>query len=65
MVTVYCTMPLDVVKTKIQGLESVKYGNPIKCLKVIVKEEGITGLWKGSTPRLGRLIVTHSFFIIH
>ncbi|KAI8926308.1 mitochondrial carrier domain-containing protein [Entophlyctis helioformis] len=56
IVTVYTTMPLDVVKTRMQGLDAGKYKHSIDCLATVVRTEGVKALWKGSTPRLGRLI---------
>ncbi|KAJ3218536.1 hypothetical protein HDU67_005095 [Dinochytrium kinnereticum] len=57
IVTVYTTMPLDVLKTKMQGLEArAEYKNTLDCLVKTVKGEGVFALWKGATPRLGRLI---------
>jgi hypothetical protein len=52
-------MPLDVLKTKMQGIEAKQlYSNSIDCLVKTVKNEGVLALWKGATPRLGRLIVS-------
>lgn len=57
IVTVYSTMPLDVVKTKMQSLDAKKhYSSSIDCLFKIVKSENVFALWKGTTPRLARLI---------
>ncbi|CAO3681375.1 hypothetical protein G6F70_004114 [Rhizopus microsporus] len=57
IVTVYSTMPLDVVKTRMQGLDAkILYKNSIDCLIQVVKQNGIFSLWKGTTPRLARLI---------
>jgi solute carrier family 25 citrate transporter 1 len=57
IVTVYTTMPLDVVKTRMQSLEARElYKNSIDCLVKVVKQNGIFSLWKGTTPRLARLI---------
>ncbi|TPX67689.1 hypothetical protein SpCBS45565_g03553 [Spizellomyces sp. 'palustris'] len=57
IVTVYSTMPLDVMKTRMQALNAKElYRNSFHCLYRIVTEEGIRALWKGATPRLGRLI---------
>jgi solute carrier family 25 citrate transporter 1 len=55
-VTVYSTMPLDVVKTKMQSLDAQKYKNIFTCVSSVIKEQGVLALWKGATPRLGRLI---------
>ncbi|KAG0145168.1 hypothetical protein CROQUDRAFT_94145 [Cronartium quercuum f. sp. fusiforme G11] len=56
VVTVYCTMPLDVIKTRMQSLEArTKYANSFDCAYQIFKFEGVTRFWKGTTPRLVRL----------
>ncbi|KAJ2786030.1 hypothetical protein GGI15_001738 [Coemansia interrupta] len=54
VVTVYATMPLDVVKTRMQG--SGEHGSALRCARTIVGEEGPRALWKGATPRLARLM---------
>ncbi|KAI7906327.1 mitochondrial carrier domain-containing protein [Cokeromyces recurvatus] len=57
IVTVYSTMPLDVVKTRMQGLDAkTLYKNSVDCLIKVVKQNGVFSLWKGTTPRLVRLI---------
>lgn len=59
IITVYSTMPLDVVKTRMQGLDARNlYKNSFDCLIKVVKDNGILSLWKGTTPRLTRLIVS-------
>lgn len=55
-VSVYATMPFDVVKTQMQGLEASKYTGAVNCGMTVAKEGGITALWKGTTPRLGRVM---------
>jgi len=54
-VSVYATMPFDVVKTRMQGLEASQYRSSGHCLLKVAKEEGVVALWKGSTPRLSRV----------
>jgi solute carrier family 25 citrate transporter 1 len=59
-VTVYATMPLDVIKTKMQGLKAKElYRNSFHCGWTVLKEEGLFAFWKGATPRLSRLLVSH------
>lgn len=59
IVTVYTTMPLDTVKTRMQSLEAKKeYRGTFHCFARIFKEEGLLTFWKGATPRLGRLILS-------
>jgi solute carrier family 25 (mitochondrial citrate transporter), member 1 len=55
-ITVYSTMPLDVAKSRLQGLDGDRYKNVFNCLGMIVRENGVLSLWTGATPRLGRLI---------
>lgn len=47
--------PVDVVKTRMQGLESHRYTSAFDCAKKIWQHEGITGFYKGTVPRLGRV----------
>lgn len=59
LVTVYTTMPLDVVKTRMQSLEArAQYRNSFHCAYRIFTEEGISRFWTGTTPRLARLVVS-------
>ncbi|KAF8928592.1 hypothetical protein BGZ58_009553 [Dissophora ornata] len=56
IVTVYTTMPLDVVKTKMQGLKAKElYSGALDCAWKLFKNEGILAFWRGATPRLARL----------
>ncbi|KAI4601665.1 hypothetical protein KJ359_011796 [Pestalotiopsis sp. 9143b] len=58
VVTVYCTMPFDVLKTRMQSQSGVGSQNLVQSLSTIVREECIKGLWKGTTPRLARLSIS-------
>ncbi|KAG0339594.1 hypothetical protein BG004_006752 [Podila humilis] len=59
IVTVYTTMPLDVVKTKMQGLNAKElYGGVVDCAWKVFKNEGVLSFWRGATPRLARLIMS-------
>jgi len=59
LVTVYTTMPLDVVKTRMQSLEArAQYRNSFHCAYRIFTEEGIFRFWTGTTPRLTRLVLS-------
>jgi len=53
--SVFGNTPVDVVKTRMQGLDSHKYNGVIDCVKQIMKNEGLKGFYKGTTPRLGRV----------
>ncbi|KAJ3319762.1 hypothetical protein HDV06_005963 [Boothiomyces sp. JEL0866] len=56
VITVYATMPFDVVKTRLQSLNANQYNSFVDCFAKVLKNEGVGALWKGATPRLGRLI---------
>lgn len=59
IITVYTTMPIDTVKTRMQSLEANKmYSGTINCFYRIFKDEGAATYWKGATPRLGRLVLS-------
>jgi solute carrier family 25 citrate transporter 1 len=58
IITVYCTMPLDNLKTRLQAIgASERYSGSLNCLTTVVRVEGVKALWKGTTPRLMRLMV--------
>ncbi|KAF7327869.1 Mitochondrial tricarboxylate transporter [Mycena kentingensis (nom. inval.)] len=58
LVTVYTTMPLDVVKTRMQSLDAKsQYRNSFHCAYRIFTEEGVLRFWTGTTPRLLRLVM--------
>jgi len=54
-ISVYATMPFDVVKTRMQGLEAKQYSGSWNCFTTIVKDEGVMKLWNGTVPRLSRV----------
>ncbi|CAG89203.1 DEHA2F11352p [Debaryomyces hansenii CBS767] len=57
--TVYTTMPIDTVKTRMQALGADKlYTSTLNCFVKIFKEEGLLTFWRGATPRLGRLVLS-------
>ncbi|KAJ1642442.1 hypothetical protein LPJ64_005716 [Coemansia asiatica] len=57
IVTVYATMPLDVVKTRMQGMSDAgAYKSSVRCAVGIVTQDGVWALWRGATPRLARLM---------
>ncbi|KAG5724711.1 hypothetical protein E4T56_gene3652 [Termitomyces sp. T112] len=59
LVTVYTTMPFDVIKTRMQSLEArQQYRNSFHCAYRIFTEEGILRFWTGTTPRLTRLVLS-------
>lgn len=44
--------PIDVAKTRMQGLEASKYKNTVHCIKKIYQNEGLLAFYKGLMPRL-------------
>ncbi|KAK9880674.1 hypothetical protein WA026_011910 [Henosepilachna vigintioctopunctata] len=53
--SVFGNTPLDVVKTRMQGLEASKYKNTLDCALKIWSQEGPFAFYKGTVPRLGRV----------
>ncbi len=47
--------PLDVVKTRMQGLEAARYKNTFDCARQIWKNEGALAFYKGTIPRMSRV----------
>lgn len=65
VITVYTTMPLDVVKTKMQGLQAKElYSGVFDCAWKVFRHEGVFSFWKGATPRLARLTVRFIFYFL-
>ena len=59
IITVYATMPIDTVKTRMQSIESrSQYKNSFNCAARIFREEGVFALWSGAVPRLARLVLS-------
>jgi len=50
----YITMPVDVVKTRMQSLDAKRYKSGIDCAQRVFMEEGWRTFWTGSIPRLSR-----------
>lgn len=48
--------PIDVIKSKMQGLESKKYKNSWDCAVQVLKADGVVGFYKGVMPRMGRVV---------
>jgi len=59
VITVYATMPVDTTKTRMQMVNAgPQYRSMISTMTYVVKTEGVKNLWKGSTARLGRLVMS-------
>ncbi|XP_007899999.1 tricarboxylate transport protein B, mitochondrial [Callorhinchus milii] len=64
--SVFGNTPLDVVKTRMQGLEAHKYKSTWDCAFKIMKHEGLFAFYKGTVPRLGRVCLDVAIvFIIY
>lgn len=61
VVSVYGNTPIDVVKTRMQGLESHKYKNMLDCAIKIYKHEGPLAFYKGTVARLSRVTFDVAF----
>jgi len=53
--SVFGNTPIDVVKTRMQGLEASKYKNTMDCAVQIWKNEGPKAFYKGTIPRMSRV----------
>lgn len=64
--SVFGNTPLDVIKTRMQGLEAHKYKNTLDCASQILRNEGPLAFYKGTIPRLGRVCLDVAIvFIIY
>ncbi|CAB4036186.1 Tricarboxylate transport, mitochondrial, partial [Paramuricea clavata] len=59
--SVFGNTPVDVVKTRMQGLEAHKYKSSWDCTVKIAKHEGPKAFYKGTVPRLGRVCFDVAF----
>ena len=55
VVTVYATQPFDTIKTRAQGVQGAGI---MEASRSVIKDYGIRGFWKGSSMRLGRLLLS-------
>jgi solute carrier family 25 citrate transporter 1 len=55
LVSTLANNPVDVVKTKMQGLHAQEYKGVVDCAQQIWKHEGIFGFYSGIRPRLARV----------
>lgn len=56
LISTLCNNPIDVVKTRMQGLNSHQYNSTFNCIHIIIKKEGIHAFYKGIIPRLMRVV---------
>ena len=55
--SVMANNPVDVIKTRMQGVDASRYNGFGDCGKQIIKEAGIMGFYSGVGPRLARVIL--------
>jgi len=53
--SVFGNTPMDVIKTKMQGMDAGKYKNSWDCAVQTFKQDGWIGFYKGTIPRLMRV----------
>uniref|UniRef100_A0A8C7Z0W9 Solute carrier family 25 member 1 n=1 Tax=Oryzias sinensis TaxID=183150 RepID=A0A8C7Z0W9_9TELE len=64
--SVFGNTPLDVIKTRMQGLDAHKYKSTLDCALKILRNEGLAAFYKGTVPRLGRVCLDVAIvFIIY
>lgn len=54
-VSVLAFQGIDVIKSRMQGLDAYKYSSSLDCLRTLIREEGVMALYKGVGPRLSRV----------
>ncbi|KAI5240516.1 hypothetical protein E4T42_08356 [Aureobasidium subglaciale] len=55
LITVYATQPFDTIKTRTQSSQGETL---FKAVRGVWTDGGVRGFWKGSGPRLGRLLLS-------
>ncbi|KAJ5473784.1 Mitochondrial carrier protein [Penicillium sp. IBT 31633x] len=55
VVTVYATQPFDTIKTRAQGVQGAGI---LEASRSVIRDYGVRGFWKGSSMRLGRLLLS-------
>ncbi|KAE8417484.1 mitochondrial carrier domain-containing protein [Aspergillus pseudocaelatus] len=55
VITVYMTQPFDTIKTRAQG---AKGASTMEAVRDVLKDGGVRAFWRGSSMRLGRLILS-------
>jgi len=54
-VSVLLFQGIDVIKSRMQGINAAQYSSALDCLKQTVQNEGVMALYKGVGPRLARV----------
>ncbi|RAH75399.1 mitochondrial carrier [Aspergillus aculeatinus CBS 121060] len=55
VITVYATQPFDTIKTRAQAAQGL---TTLEATRAILRDGGLPGFWRGSSMRLGRLILS-------
>lgn len=55
--SVMANNPVDVIKTRLQGVDAHKYKGFLDCGAQIMKQDGFMGFYAGAKPRLARVIL--------
>ena len=53
----FANMPVDVVKTRMQGLEAAEYKNSFHCARLVLRRQGPKAFYKGTVPRLSKVCI--------
>ncbi|XP_075223822.1 putative tricarboxylate transport protein, mitochondrial [Lycorma delicatula] len=62
--SVFANNPVDVIKTRMQGLEASKYSSTWNCVQTVWKNEGLLAFYKGTTARLLRVTIELGFIFV-
>jgi len=55
--SVFGNTPIDVIKTRMQGLDAHLYKNSWDCTVKLYQSDGLKGFYKGTVPRMGRVVL--------
>ena len=55
--SVFGNTPIDVIKTRMQGLDAHLYKNSWDCTVKLYQSDGLKGFYKGTIPRMGRVVL--------
>lgn len=61
VISVSCTAPVDLVKTRMQGLFGSRYDSYWECFRNVWREEGAKAFYRGTGPRMVRAFIDNAF----
>ncbi|XP_030589185.1 solute carrier family 25 member 45 isoform X2 [Archocentrus centrarchus] len=64
LVQVLACAPIDLVKVRLQGQTSARYRGPVHCVTVILRAEGLRGLFRGGLALALRDIPCYGFYFL-